>query len=72
MLLQFKDGTSAECEILGKTVVDGVDYAVFFETATKYVYIYKFTKKKKKYKLFPITDKTEFRKVCTHLNSLIK
>jgi len=30
MLLQFKDGTSASCEPLGSTEIDGVKYAVFF------------------------------------------
>ena len=72
MLLQFKDGTSAECDVLGSVEVDGMRYAVFFEPETKYVYLYKYEKKKKNYRLYPITDKTEFRKVCTHLNTLIK
>ena len=29
MLLQFKDGTSAECNVLGSVEVDGMRYAVF-------------------------------------------
>lgn len=72
MLIQFKDGTTAECEILGSTEVNGTRYAVFFEQSTKYVYIYKYEQKKKKVKLYPVVDKAEFRTVCTHLNSLIK
>ena len=72
MLLQFKDGTSAECETLGSAEVDGVRYAVFFENKTKYVYVYKYINEKKKVKLYPVSDKSEFRRVCTYLNSLIK
>jgi hypothetical protein len=72
MVLKFKDGTSASCETLGCTTVDGSKYAVFFETATKYVYVYKFEQKKSKFRLYPVVDAAEFRRVCTHLNSLIK
>ena len=72
MVLKFKDGTMANCEALGSTVVDGSKYAVFFENETKYVYVYKYEQKKSKVKLYPVVDASEFRRVCTHLNSLIK
>ena len=70
--LQFKDKTTAECDILGKVELNGVPYAVFFEPNNKNLYIYRFTLKKFKCKLFPITDRNEFRKVCSYLNTLIK
>lgn len=72
LTLWFKDGSTADCKILGSTTIDNNQYAVFLEEATKDVYIYKYMKKKKnKYRLFEITDENEFKTVCRKLNSLI-
>ena len=71
--LEFKDKTSAECELHGSVEVDGKRYAVFRNTAngTLYIYTYK-PKKKGKYKLFQVADEDEFRRVCVRLSELIK
>lgn len=71
--LIFKDGTHASCRILGRTEVNGIDYAVFFDEETKDVYIYRFRMKKgSKCVLTAIKDRDEFRDVCARLNSMVR
>ena len=69
--LYFANGDTSECEILGSIYLNNTAYAVFCDTKNKDVYIYRYTKKKNKYKLFPIKDKDEFRNVCRELNMIV-
>lgn len=71
--LEFKNKESAHCSFLGTTKFNEQDYIILFDNAHKEIYIYKYMKKKKDiYRLFPITDKGEFRAVCTHISKHIQ
>ena len=69
--LYFANGDISECEILGSVYINNISYAVFLDVNNKDLYIYKYTKKKNKYKLFPVKDKDEFRNVCRELNMIV-
>ena len=69
--LQFANGDVSRCEALGSLYMDRVSYAVFCDKANKDIYIYKYTRKKNKIKLFPINDKREFGEVCKRLNMIV-
>ena len=71
--LEFKDKTSAECEVLGSVEYNGKRYAVFLDNDTRDLFIYKYKKKKpNKYVLAEVKDRKEFRGVCMQLNDLVK
>lgn len=71
-LLAFHDNDTEVCEVLGSITVDYENYAVFLsQDSTMYVYRYE-PVKKGKIKLTQITNETEFKRVCSKLNSIIE
>lgn len=71
MTLYFKDKTQANCKLLGSVEEDGKRYAVFLCPSSKELYIYKYKRKKRKAKLYPITKQDEFKRVCARLSNMI-
>lgn len=72
MELRFKDASVSDCEALGYVNYKGKTYQVFFDPSVKEIYIYRCKFKKKKIRLYTIKNQKEFRKVCEHLNTLIR
>lgn len=69
--LRFYDNESVEVQILGSLTVDGERYAAFLGE-DKSVYLYKCKKKGNDYELTEITDKNEFKSVCSKMNEFVR
>lgn len=69
--LRFYDNESIEAQILGSLMVDGERYAAFLGE-DKSVYLYKWKKKGNDYELTEITDKNEFKSVCSKMNEFVR
>lgn len=71
-IIEFSDGTSAECYVAGQILYDGDTFVVFIDSTDKTVYIYqKVRLKNGKLKMKQVSNKDTFEGVCSMLNEMI-